>query len=198
MVTGPLSSCMVDIRAGYRSYSHENKRCVRNSVVFAEIIASDSESQEESAQTTQGSLSKCVRTYSGLTMRILFIVQKPAGSQRDPFDEFRGSNSDGSECSEDWRDCAMESQGCLRNKDDSIVDVKTYENILFGRKYFRTISRIFGINSQIRKSDFRRCGNYLLLRDSNFWCVRGSITFNVTVCGLFCTHTVPFRTLLCP
>ena len=61
------------------------------------------------------------------------------------------------------------------------------------RGFLKLISRF--------KFDFRRRENFFL-NDPNFWCVRGSITCNVTenvhVLWPVCTHTIPFRMLLCP
>ena len=58
----------------------------------------------------------------------------------------------------------------------------------------------FGINQQIRiRFSLSRTH---FLNDSNFWCVRGSITCNVPVhvpvLWPVCTHKIPFRILLCP
>ena len=76
----------------------ENERRGRNHIVLPEISCLLPQSQEESAQTVQGCLSKRVRTHSGLTMRRLLIVQKPTGSQEAgcPTSNRRNSIGDGS------------------------------------------------------------------------------------------------------
>ena len=68
-----------------------------------------------------------------------------------------------------------------------------------GPKPIRTMSRVFGINQQIRIR-FSSLRNFFL-NDSNFWCVQSSITCNETVHVLVlwpvCTHAIPFRMLWC-
>ena len=69
----------------------------------------------------------------------------------------------------------------------------------FARKPIRTISGVLGIYSADSNSIF--VAAEIFLNDSNFWCVRGSITHNVAVhvhvLWLVCTHTIPFRMLWC-
>ena len=69
----------------------------------------------------------------------------------------------------------------------------------FYRKLFRTISIFLELISRF-EFDFRRCGNFFLTIRF-FWCVRGSVTCDETVhmhvLWPVCTHTIPFRMLLC-
>ena len=78
------------------------------------------------------------------------------------------------------------------NTEQKICTIRTKINSNDFQEFWELISRF--------ESDFRRCG--IFSNDSNFRCVRRSVTCNETVhehvLWPLCTHTVPLRMLLCP
>ena len=75
--------------------SYEYKRCTKKSILFEEIPSSMAQGQEGSSQTSRSSSSKRNRTHNGRMARILLIVQKPAGSRKELFDESKKEQRQG-------------------------------------------------------------------------------------------------------
>ena len=71
-----------------QSYRTKRKYPEEAASSFAEMLASIPRVRKD-LHSIQGSLSKRVWTYSGLTMRISLIVQNTTGPRKELFDEFK-------------------------------------------------------------------------------------------------------------